>query len=255
LTADALSSERQRAAWFGMDDYIVKPFDAQALVGSVLRHVKTGKGSYARQTDKAPQTPAPADLAWPEIDGIDSSDVRERLSNDFVLFQSMLKRLLDEFSDVAIPAMARDPVALALYMGRMHKLKGSAGVLGAKTIQQLAGEAETACVAGEVERAGHFATKLSAQLRRLRQSAAPTLMARAQAEKTARPSGGDLEPRALAELVDLLRQQSLSAMQRFTSISPQLRGVLGKDSYELVRAHIDNLRFSDAANALEASRR
>src|SRR4051812_48632256 len=38
LTAGALSSERQRSAAAGMDDYIVKPFDAQQLMRSVLRH-------------------------------------------------------------------------------------------------------------------------------------------------------------------------------------------------------------------------
>jgi glycosylphosphatidylinositol transamidase (GPIT) subunit GPI8 len=56
-----------------------------------------------------------------------------------------------------------------------------------------------------------------------------------------------------ADLIDLLRQQSLSATDHFTSISSQLRRHLSKDSYALVRDHIDNLQFRDAANALEAS--
>lgn len=51
----------------------------------------------------------------------------------------------------------------------------------------------------------------------------------------------------------MLRQQSLSAMDRFGSISPQLRRVLSEDSNEVVRGHIENLQFSDAAKALEAS--
>ena len=55
----------------------------------------------------------------------------------------------------------------------------------------------------------------------------------------------------MVDLIDLLRQQSLSAMDRFSSISRQLQSLLGKESYELVRDHVDNLRFSDAANALE----
>jgi len=36
------------------------------------------------------------------------------------------------------------------------------------------------------------------------------------------------------------------------SISPQLYGLLGKDTYEVAREHIDNLRFRDAAEALQA---
>lgn len=42
-------------------------------------------------------------------------------------------------------------------------------------------------------------------------------------------------------------------MDRFGALSRPLRSHLGKESYELVRNHIDNLNFSDAANALEAT--
>ena len=62
---------------------------------------------------------------------------------------------------------------------------------------------------------------------------------------------GELEPRALTDLIELLRQQNLSAAARFKSISPQLYGLLGKETYELAREHIDNLRFRDAAEALQ----
>ena len=46
LTAGALSSERQRATAAGMDDYIVKPFDAKGLVASILRRVKQTDESW-----------------------------------------------------------------------------------------------------------------------------------------------------------------------------------------------------------------
>ena len=239
-----------------MDDFIIKPFDAQALVGSILRHVTPASDRSERKLYVVPETPARSAVPWPEIEGIDSSDVRARLSNDFGLFRSMLKRLLDEFFDVAMPAVAEGPVALAIHKGRMHKLKGSAGMLGAKTIQRLASEAEAASAANEVERASQLATRLSAELQRLHQNAAPVFTAtQAEAEEAALPSGGELEPQVVAGLIDLLRQQSLSATDHFSSLSPQLRRLLSKDSYELVRDHIRNLQFSDAANALEASQR
>ncbi|MEP7295248.1 MAG: PAS domain S-box protein, partial [Burkholderiales bacterium] len=258
LTAGALSSERQRATEAGMNDYVVKPFDAQALVGSILHHAKPSNGRLTRQTDAAPETSAETPVPWPEIEGIDSRDVGERLGQDFDLFRSMLARLLEEFSDIAIPALARaqDPVALAVHAGRMHKLRGCAGILGAKAIHQLAGQAEAACAAGEVERAADLATRLTAQLQRLHHDAAPVLMAaRARAEELALQSGGELEPHVLADLIDLLRQQSLSAMDRFSAISPQLRGRMSKDAYEFVRSRIDNLQFNEAAEALEVSQR
>jgi CheY-like chemotaxis protein/nitrogen-specific signal transduction histidine kinase/HPt (histidine-containing phosphotransfer) domain-containing protein len=258
LTAGALSSERQRATAAGMDDYLVKPFDARSLVASILRRVAPASGHSVRPIDGSPETLALDALprSWPRIEGIDAFDASERLSNDFDLFRSMLKRLLDEFSDVSIPAAGGSPVDLAVHAGRMHKLRGSAGILGAKEIHQLAGEAEAACAAGEVERSVQLATRLAIKLQRLRECATPALVvvAPAQAEDPPTPPGGDgIEPQVLADFIELLRQQSLSAMDRFGSISPQLRRVLSEDSYELVRGHIENLQFSDAVGALEAS--
>jgi hypothetical protein len=66
-------------------------------------------------------------------------------------------------------------------------------------------------------------------------------------------TGGELKPQELASLIRKLRRQSLSAMDQFGSMSPQLRRVLGKDSYEQVRDHIENLQFNDAAKVLEGS--
>ena len=67
--------------------------------------------------------------------------------------------------------------------------------------------------------------------------------------------GGDpLDMGALAELVGLLRQQKLSAMDRFKTLSPQLRGHLRQAEYERVEEHLGNLRFSDAADILETER-
>ena len=128
-------------------------------------------------------------------------------------------------------------------------------MLGAKAIHLLAGEAEAACVAGEVDLASDLAASLAALLQRLKECAAPALNASYANTKEEVASGVELEPQALTDLVGLLRQQSLSAMDRFRSISPQLRRLLSTSSYELVRDHIDNLQFSDAATALEESQR
>ena len=255
LTAGALSSDRQRSSEAGMDDYIVKPFDAQQLMRSVLRHVQPPSGLQSYQSAVPQGRAAQPHAPWPEIDGIDSEDARERLNNDFELFRSMLKRLLGEFADVALPQQVTDAGELATHAGRMHKLRGSAGLLGAKAIQRLAGEAEAACVGGDAALAGPLAEDLASELHRLRQSAEPAFQLRqAPAEEVPMQGGGPLETGALAELVGLLRQQKLSAMDRFKTLSPQLRGHLRQGEYERVEDHLDNLRFSDAANILETER-
>ena len=254
LTAGALSSERQRAAEAGMDDYIVKPFDAQSLVRHILRHVQPATGPLAPDAAAAAGRHVQGRATWPEIEGIDAGDARERMSNDFELFRSMLERLLGEFSDVGVPASGGEPVALALHAGRMHKLRGSAGMLGAKDIQQLAGEAEAASIAGDVENAALLASRLAAALDRLGRSAAAVLPATpSPVEDESARDGGEVGAEALAEFLSLLQQQRLSAMDRFKILSPALRWQLGKDVHDRLKTCIENLQFTEAAAVLEAS--
>jgi PAS domain S-box-containing protein len=255
LTAGALSSERQRAVAAGMDDFIVKPFDAPTLITSILRHVRISALQSATPTVALSQPQPPATVPWPAIVGINLTDARMRLCDDFCLFLANLRRLLHEFSDVSIPSRADDGEVLTAYAARMHKLGGAAGMLGANAIQQLAVDARAACVAGEVKRLERLAAALGTELQRLGQSAEPILRtARSRAGDAAKAAGGSdavLTPRLLADLIEALRQHSLSALYRFDALSPQLRSLLGETSFETVRDQLDNLRFMEAATVLE----
>jgi PAS domain S-box-containing protein len=260
LTAGALSSERARAIAAGMDDFIIKPFDAATLSLCILKHVRISSLHAATPIVALPPSRVPSAAPWPAIDGIDSTDARLRLCGDFGLFRSSLKRLLDEFSDVRLPAATQDSAALGEHQARMHKLSGSAGMLGAKAIHQLAADARAACVALELEAAENLANALAVQLRRLRLSAAPIFeAARVQAELAEQAEQGAplgepaLEPPRLMDLVHELRKQNLSALQLFGDLEPQLRRHMGKSAFGVVREHIDNLRFIEAAKVLEES--
>lgn len=62
VTADALRSQRERAAAAGMNDYMSKPFDARALVRRILRHVKPARDRLIRQVVATPAMPVQAAL-------------------------------------------------------------------------------------------------------------------------------------------------------------------------------------------------
>jgi CheY-like chemotaxis protein len=257
LTASALSSERQRAVAAGMDDFIVKPFDAPTLVTSILRHVRISVLQAATPTVALSQPPSPAAVPWPAIAGINLPDARMRLCDDFGLFLSNLRRLLNEFSDTSIPSADADAAALAMYAARMHKLGGAAGMLGANAIQQLAADARAACVAGEGKRLERLGAALGIELRRLGRGAEPVLQtARTRSDEAPKaPAEGvsALTPRDLANLIEQLRQHSLSALYRFDALAPQLRSLLGTKRFAVVRDQLDDLKFMDAANVLEES--
>jgi len=177
LSAGALSSERQQAVAAGMNGYIVKPFAAHALENCILQQIE-GRNHpgvpphvalSAVMNDKAKR-------AWPKINGIDAEDVRERLGDDIDLFHSLLKRLLGEFAVKGPGRQLHDLAELPSHTARMHKLKGSAGMLGAKGIQELARQAEIACAAGRLDQAAELTSRIYTSLKELERNASAALV-------------------------------------------------------------------------------
>ena len=181
--------------------------------------------------------------------------MRERLGGDVVLFRALLARLLGEFEDVSAPA-PDDEKALTRYARSMHKLCGSAGMLGAKSIHRLAITLEAACAPPDIDTLRRLAPTLAAELHQLAANYRGSL-ARAKAEPQPElpPDDTGLDRSLLTHLVMLLRQQNLSALARFEALSPQLRRRLGEGPYGVARDHVDNLRFHEAAESLASLER
>jgi hypothetical protein len=102
-----------------------------------------------------------------------------------------------------------------------------------------------------MQRAHELAAELTVQLQRLQHNAIPVLEAARTADEIAAPGDGELKDSQLVDFIRILRQQSLSALHRFAPIAPHLRTLLGQDSFEIIREHMDNLRFVEAADALQ----
>jgi PAS domain S-box-containing protein len=175
LTAGAMVEHHAQAQAAGMDDFITKPFEVQHLVHTILRHVSAGGGSAAAKAKAEVHEPAKVPGAWPAIEGVDAQAARAQLGGDCMLFCAMLKRLLGEFHATSLVPTDWGPVSMATLAQRLHKLRGSAGMLGVTSVQQLAGEAEQACIEGSTDAVQQLVQKLDAQLHVLQQSAAPYL--------------------------------------------------------------------------------
>jgi len=248
LSAGTLTSEQQQAESAGVSDFVCKPFDPQMLVSCIRRHVPVDDRGVV---DAAIETPPAALDRWPAIDGIDTAGVRTRLAGDAGLFTAMLRRLLDDFSDLgrehALDASGLDGLA-----ARMHKLKGSAGTLGATSIQRIAADVERTCRAHQPDQTARLLPALAEQLHRLQRSAASTLEAAAPVIADDTALTATLDRAQLSALLQSLQQLDLAALPRFAALSPQLRRILGKDGYAILHKQMDDLQFGDAARTLEA---
>jgi HPt (histidine-containing phosphotransfer) domain-containing protein len=128
-----------------MNDFIGKPFDPEALIRKVRRLVEQTRGEPIRISisDRTPVLPA---AASPRISRIDADVVHAMFGDDQSLFKSLLKRMLREYADLALPISIAsiDQAARDLLEARAHKLKGSSGMIGATEVMRCAGETEQA---------------------------------------------------------------------------------------------------------------
>jgi len=251
LTAGVLTSERRHAESAGMTDFVSKPFDPQLLVACIRRHVASDDRAAARASAKPPSAIVEG---WPVIDGIDTVDACRRLGGDVGLFTSLLRRLLNDFSDLGHEHVL-DATSLPGLAARMHSLKGSAGTLGARSIQRLASRAEVTCRAQDADQTAPLLVALACQLHDLQRSAASMAdVAAAVVDDHDGREGPAVSRAQLTTLLQLLRQLDLGALEQFSALSPQLRRALGHEAYAVLHAQIENLQFGDAAAKLEALR-
>jgi PAS domain S-box-containing protein len=242
LTAGVSRTEQERGREAGMNEVLGKPFDPRSLVLCLRRAI----GLRIEPRDlvlpgKAQALPP----GWPLVAGIDAADACVRLGGDVGLFRTLLRRLQTD-------ALALDP-ALAdadLAALRLHDLKGMAGTLGARDVQQWAAEAEAACREGLLPQAVALAARLRDGIHQL---AVPALAAHDAGDTASAVDPGhahDDDRLRVDALVQRLAANDLSALPLFHDLRPALRARLSTPAFEALCAGMDGLDFPAAAREL-----
>jgi PAS domain S-box-containing protein len=253
LTAGALVGERQRALEAGMNDFISKPFDPQALIRKVRRLVEGARGEPIAMVilDTEPTYDA---THRPLMSSIDTGVVQQMFGDDLPLFKSLLARMLREFADLALPTSVSsdDQTTRNELKARTHKLKGSAGMIGATKVMRLAGAAEVALQeCRSVDIVEGVLAQLASALTTLREEAKPFLAEPEHSDSNVRmanrPNIGNAD---IDELCALLECQNLAAIDKFCLLSPSLSELVGAVRFDRLRDAIDNLDFQLGAELL-----
>ena len=251
LTAGALAEERRRALDAGMDDFLTKPLDPRALVATLRRHIEAHRKAPL-PIAKAGALPA-ATADWPEIEGIATADATQALAGDQALFRRLLSRLLDGHGATWLAGLqAATPQGRA---ADLHRLRGSAGLLGARQVHRLASEGEALMRADHANPAAWEQTlgALTEALHDLAQASQPWL-----AQDLAAPVVTEHSVEALSqgadrypELLAMLQQQDMEAGPALEALLPWLRlQGLAEAQLAQVVVHVDALDFAPALDLL-----
>ena len=160
MTAHAFDEERQRCMAAGMNDFLSKPIDPDVFQAT-LAHWRTGgaPGAPAATPAAAPET-----ANWPALPGIDTGEGLRRMMNKPALYAKVLKDFYQRFRDET--ALIRTALATGereTACRCVHSIKGLAGSIGAKALQDAALTLEQAIRNDDAAvdaRLGEFAARL-----------------------------------------------------------------------------------------------
>ncbi|PZP28220.1 MAG: hypothetical protein DI603_19940 [Roseateles depolymerans] len=250
LTAGVLRSERDSAFAAGMSDFLPKPLEPQRLIRCLRRHVERYRGEAVPVIPRV-SAAAQATSQALHIDGLDTARIAPSVLQDQALVLSMLKRLLTEFGDIGTTPRGELPA-------RLHKLRGSAQVVGAMEVARAAGELEklardqseadvVAPQAALAERMAALATAAAPELERerLRLEAA-----QAEAAERARANGLVAGDDTVRELLELIDQQSLQALERVEALAGPLASLLEDERLRRLHGALQEFDFRAAREVL-----
>jgi len=271
LTAGVRVEERWRAMAAGMNGFLSKPLDPMLLVSSLRQSVERVRGQTLpverrlvpatsgalAQAGAADVADAAKPQAWPEIEGIDAEDVRKRLGGERELFLTLLSHLLQEFAWLADEPSAQQTLQQdrETLRAKVHKLRGSSGMLGAKAVYQLASELEIALQtpAPDVP-PERLLTQLAQTLDALIHTAQAVLVERSQPGLGSPASGQNFTSQyrlVLEALLALLRAQDLAALTQLHAAQPAVLALGGTELWAKVSQAVELLDFAKAAGELD----
>ncbi len=264
LTAGALADERQRALDAGFSDFVAKPLEP-ALLLAALRRACPGAGAAVAVTPAPLAVPAAAPPAgWPRVEGVDALSAHRTLGGDEQLFQRVLTRLLAEQHEwAALPAdgpLAWDAAQQDHWRVRAHRLRGSAGMIGALDLARAATGLEAALDAHALADAAATLAELQRRFAQLKQGAAVyTDRAPGTADEptddaaAAAPLDEAQWQARLQALLSQLESNDLDAGTSFAHLRAAIAQRLGAAVAQAVSVAIDDLCFDAAAEQLQAA--
>jgi len=254
MTANAMQIDRDRCIAAGMDDFVTKPIDPDALWLALRRWVKPRAG-LGTPHPAAASTASATEEAIPQgITGLDTQLGLRRVMGKRSLYLSMLRKFVTGQGAVAAQIRsALDGGQNELAQRLAHTLRGLAGNIGASGLQEAAGRVEMAIAQAQPrETVDALLASMAQTLAAIVQPLAATLGDTASASI---PPQGDPATKArigpvLQKLRALLDEADPEASDYFNTNSQMLRAALG-EAHASVQAAIGDYDFEEALNTLE----
>ena len=146
MTANAMAEDKARVIASGMNDHIAKPINVNGMFITMAKWITPKEPKLRVKTKADSSTNDNNETEIPSVLGIDTEAGLAVTQNNKVLYLKLLKRFAssyENFEQLFLNAVQDNDEQAAIRCA--HTLKGTAGNIGAKSIQQAAKVLEQAC--------------------------------------------------------------------------------------------------------------
>ncbi len=259
MTAHATIEERQRCLAAGMNDHLPKPIDPALLFDTVARNLKRPEAAPlpAKASPKPTASTVAGTTDLPAVEGLDVQDGLTRVAGNHDLYVKLLRMFIDHQGPAAsqiAEALNRHDNAVAERLA--HTVKGTAGNLGARSVQQLAATLEKAIAtpapAAEQAAALHdFGTRLQEFVDRLRAALPP------EATPASPPPATAVDPEkaqpVIQQMIGYLSNFDAAAADCLEANGDIFRAWLGSETFAAFAQEVAGYAFADALARLRQS--
>jgi two-component system, sensor histidine kinase and response regulator len=145
LTANVFEEERQRCLAAGMNDFVTKPIDPEALYQAMVQHLPRHLSPRMAVGPVSIFPRASTDVAWQTLpvglrnsSHIDAGQGFRNTGCDPNFYQAMLLRFADEHADAASTLASLIAQDRASAVNLVHTLKGAAATIGLMSVSKAA---------------------------------------------------------------------------------------------------------------------
>lgn len=188
-------------------------------------------------------------VRWPTIVGVDTAGMADVFGDDVATYVELLQMMCNDNLPDDLAAATAAPIDREALRRRMHKLRGSASMLGAHDIAARTTSIEANCTTDDVTDA-QLAEATSTIAAQLVDIAAGVAAFQRQGPRET-PAPAHVAPTAdLIALERLLHDHDLGALEVLDDHAAALNARLGESGHRTFVALVHSLKFTEAADLL-----